>query len=153
MIYFKIEEFLRTNHRGVNNTPDTTEHYDNLVRLVDNLLDPLRMKLGNPIIVTSGYRSKELNDLLIKEGKSASKTSQHMTGQAADIVCYDNRILFDLACTMDSWDQIIYEYGDDYAPDWVHISYVSKEKNRRQILRAVKKNGKTIYTNYTTNKK
>lgn len=136
MKYFSIEELCKTNY-DVDNTPDI-ESKLNLIKLVDNVLDPLREALGMPIKVNSGYRCEELNKKV-----GGSKTSQHKTGCAADITCKDNKKLYELCKTMD-YDQLIWEYGDDEKPYWVHISYAGKD-NRHQELKAVKIKGKTIY--------
>ena len=44
-----------------------------------------------------------------------------------------------------SFDQMIWEFGDDENPDWIHVSYVSEDKNRNRCLRAIKENGRTVY--------
>lgn len=143
--YFSLEEFTKSRlaiQNGIDNTPSIEEE-SNVVSLVKHLLDPVRRMYGKPIIVTSGFRSKELNSLL----KNSSPTSQHMTGQAADIQTVgdkDNKKLFDLLNSMD-FDQLIWEYGTDEQPDWVHVSYVSTAENRHEVLKAVKVGNKTVY--------
>lgn len=106
----------------------------NITALVDNVLDPLREAWGKPLTVTSGYRCPALNKAV-----GGSRTSQHMTGQAADISTgniVDNARLFHLI--IDSklpFDQLIFEKGDiNVGPAWVHVSYRADGKNRRQIL-------------------
>jgi hypothetical protein len=77
-----------------------------------------------------------------------AKTSQHVQAQAADIK-YDggNEVLFNWIRENLDFDQLIWEFGTDKAPSWVHVSY-SNTKNRKQILKAVKYNGKTKYFNF-----
>ena len=136
MKYFTFAEFVRSEtaqKRKIDNTiPDNIK--PNIVALVDNVLDPLRALWGKPLIVNSGYRCPTLN----KELKGSSKTSQHMSGQAADIDAgtrADNKALFHLLINSKlPFDQLIFEAGDiDEGPDWLHISYKSVGHNRRQI--------------------
>ena len=136
MKYFTIAELTRTNH-SENNTPDA-EEVINLVTLVEKVLDPAREEFGQPIKVTSGFRSEEINKKI-----GGAKGSQHMFGQAADIQCSDNKKLFRILADME-FDQLIYEFGTDEQPAWIHVSY-SRKKNRNQILRAKKSKGKTVY--------
>lgn len=86
MKYFSIAEFLRSDAAEkyqVNNIPSDEELLavlNNINALVNNVLDPLRAMISRPIIITSGYRSQRVNELV-----GGSKTSQHLTGKAADI--------------------------------------------------------------------
>jgi len=92
------------------------------------------------IRVSSGYRSPELNKLV-----KGSKSSQHCLGQAADLVVHGrNSDMFMFISQYLTFDQLIWEFGTDSEPDWVHVSY-SDSGNKRQMLRAVKVNGKTKY--------
>lgn len=139
MKYFTIAELTKTTHKGIDNTPND-EQRACLVRLVNNVLDPLREAYGKPIIVTSGYRCQKLNKAV---GGAAS--SQHILGQAADIrskedTPEENKKLFDLIVRLKlPFDQLINEYGYN----WVHVSY--GPRNRRKAMDAVKVNGKTVY--------
>ena len=90
------------------------------------VLDPAREEFGQPIKVTSGFRSEELNKKI-----GGAKNSQHMFGEAADIQCSDNKKLFRILADME-FDQLIYEFGTDDQPAWVHVSY-SRKKNRNQL--------------------
>lgn len=132
MKYFTIKELTESNtanKNNIDNTPNKQEEY-NLIQLVDNILDPLREGYGKPIIVTSGFRCEKLNNLV-----KGSKTSQHKTGQAADIKTVkdtkeENKKLFELIQKLDlPFDQLIDEHNYDY----IHVSY-SSTKNRKQIL-------------------
>lgn len=140
---FTLAELTKTNS-GVPN--DIPEHLiTNLRELVDNVLQPARDALG-PIIVTSGYRSPEVNKAI-----GGSSKSQHCQAQAADLRCKKgNDVLFNWLAENTPFDQMIWEFGDDDAPSWVHCSYSSRQ--RRQLLKAIKVNIngklKTRYTNF-----
>lgn len=113
---------------------------DNITALVVNVLEPLRAHSG-PIVVNSGYRSPAVNKAI-----GGSPSSQHMTGEAADIESPsgDNRKLAELIVKLKlPFDQMILEFGTDERPEWIHVSYSSR--HRRQILRAAKINGTTKY--------
>lgn len=130
--------------RGIDNSP-TNEHLRNLIDISNNVFQPLRDAIGKPIRISSGYRSEKLNKAV-----GGSKTSQHNKGQALDLVAtsgFTNKDIFDYIKNNLEFDQMIWEFGTDNNPDWVHVSYV-KGKNRKQILKALKKNGKTLYINY-----
>ncbi|MBQ4358008.1 MAG: peptidase M15 [Paludibacteraceae bacterium] len=111
---------------GIDNTP-TREALGNLATLVDKVLESLREVDGKPIRVNSGYRCPKLNKAV-----GGSATSQHMTGQAADITGgskAENKKLFDLVRSLRlPFDQLIWEKGGA----WVHVSY--SPRNRRQVL-------------------
>ena len=112
--------------------------------LVESVLQPARDKFKKPIIIASGYRCKELNRLI-----GGATNSQHMTGQAADIKASDpdeNGELFKLIRKeIKDFDQLIWEFGDEDNPAWIHISF-SKTRNRKQVLKAYKLHGKTHYS-------
>lgn len=126
MKYFKLEDFLKTK-TGLPNKPNDVQQA-NLIYLVDNLLDKAREELGSPIIVTSGFRSPAVNKAV-----KGSSTSQHMKGEAADLVCNNNAKLFEILSKM-NFDQLIWEYGTDRCPAWVHVSLKRTGNNRKQIL-------------------
>ena len=131
---------------GIDNTP-TAEHLENFKLLADKVFEPIREHFKTPIFISSGYRSKELNELI-----KGSTTSQHCKGQAIDIDMdggngeVTNRMIFDFIKNKLDFDQLIWEFGTDFNPDWVHVSYV-KGKNRKQKLKAVRSGGKTSYIN------
>lgn len=135
MKYFTIHELTQTTH-GLNVPNDV--QIKNLKLLVEKVLDPAREELKAPIRITSGFRTKEINEII-----GGAKNSQHVNGQAADLVCYDNKKLFLILQGME-FDQLIYEFGNDNQPGWVHVSF-SNVLNRNQVLRARKSKGKTIY--------
>lgn len=126
MRYFSISELCKSEtakQRNIDNVPND-EVIENLNTLVEKVLDPAREALSAPITVTSGYRSPELNSVI-----KGSKTSQHMSGKAADLVCHDNKRLFDLIRYNFEFDQLIWENHGE----WVHVSY-NEGNNRKQVL-------------------
>lgn len=130
MIYFTLEELTKSDTakaRNLDNTPDE-QAIKNLNTLVDNVLDPLRKLYGKPIVVTSGYRSPEVNKAV-----NGSKTSQHALGEAADITGgskTENKKLFNLIKDNLPFDQLI----DEHNYSWVHVSY-RDGRLRKQILK------------------
>ena len=107
--------------------------------LCENVFEPLRIHLNTPIKINSGYRSSQLNKMI-----KGSLTSQHCKGEALDL--HIGAKGFNFIKDKLDFDQLIWEFGNDDNPQWVHVSYSSK--NRKQVLKATKKNGKTIYSNY-----
>ncbi len=140
---FSLQELLLTSNRKFDeeqyNPP--SEIIENLKALCVNVLQPLRDALGTPVNLNSGYRCPSLNRAI-----GGAKNSQHMTGQAADIVDFTNgnEYLFKKIKELNlPFDQII----DEFNFRWVHVSY-DPSRNRRQTLQAQKDaNGKTIYVN------
>ena len=129
MKYFTIKELCHSDtaiKKKIDNTPNS-EIVNNLTQLINNILDPLREKYGKPITVNSGYRCSELNKVL-----RGSATSQHLTGQAADITVgsvQKNRQLFGLILYLDlPFDQLI----DESNFKWIHVSF--SKNPRKQIL-------------------
>ena len=144
-----LAEMIRSEsakRKGISNTP-TEEHLTNMKKLAINVFQPIREHFNIPIHISSGYRSLELNKAI-----KGSKTSQHCTGEAMDIdmdgTTISNAQIFNWIKNNIVFDQMIWEFGTDSNPDWVHVSYESTGKQRKQILKATKKNGKTVYTNY-----
>jgi hypothetical protein len=131
---------------GIDNTP-TAEHLENFKLLADKVFEPIREHFKTQIFISSGYRSKALNSFI-----KGSASSQHCTGQAIDIDMdgsngeVTNRMVFDFIKNKLDFDQLIWEFGTDFNPDWVHVSYV-KGKNRKQKLKAIRSGGKTSYIN------
>lgn len=131
MKYFTLRELTKSEtaiRHGINNSPNKKSQ-QNLEKLVEFILDPLREAYGKPIVVTSGYRCEKLNRIL-----GGVRTSQHVKGEAADIRSVEdtpeeNKKIFDLIKDLDlPFDQLINEYGYD----WIHVSY--SNDNRKQIL-------------------
>lgn len=134
--HFTLEEMLESDTAaalGIKNEP-TKQHKANLKALAVHLLEPIREKWGGAIVVSSGYRSKELNDVIPR----ASKTSQHCKGEAADIRPLDGRKLelFNMIKVSGlPFDQLINEYPDkNGVPSWIHVSFTTSRKNRGQVL-------------------
>jgi hypothetical protein len=129
--------------KGINNTP-IGEHLANFKLLAEKIFEPIREHFGVPILISSGYRSKELNSAI-----GGSLTSQHCQGEAIDIdmdgTTITNAQVFNYIKDNLNFDQLIWEFGTDKNPDWVHVSYESSGKQRKQILKAIKSGGKTSY--------
>ena len=129
--------------RGIDNTPSEIQVLS-MKLLADKIFEPLRKFVGGPIKVNSFFRSVALNEAI---GGAAS--SQHCKGQAIDI---DDVYGRKTNAEMYKWiqenldyDQMIWEFGTDTQPNWIHVSYVSKEENRNKCLKAYKEHGKTKY--------
>ena len=127
----------------IDNTP-TQEHKNNMVKLAEEVFEPLRAYVGGPVKINSFYRSLDLNKAI-----GGSSKSQHCHGQAIDIDDTYGRAtnaeMFQFIRENLDYDQMIWEFGDDDNPSWVHVSYVSEDKNRNRCLKAYKENGKTKY--------
>ena len=129
--------------RGIDNVPNI-EQLSNMRLLAEEVFEPLRAYVGGPIKINSFFRCPELNTAI-----GGSSSSQHCKGQAIDI---DDTFGNMTNAEMYHWikdnldfDQMIWEFGDDDNPDWVHISYVSQDENRNRCLKAYRKEGKTKY--------
>jgi hypothetical protein len=121
---------------GLKNEPDDAT-LDAMKAVAENCFEPLREWYGKPLRITSFYRSFRLNVFI-----GGSINSQHCRGEAIDISAFDkkdNAKLFEWAKNNLLFDQLIWEYGDDEAPAWVHISYKSNGINRNQVLRIPRK--------------
>jgi len=146
----EVSKSLTATRRGIDNEPKG-EHLTALINLANNVFQPIRDHFGKPIFVSSGYRSPELNKAI-----GGSKTSQHCKGEAIDIdndarEYPSNADIFWYIYDHLEFDQMIWEFGDDKNPSWVHVSYKS-EGNRKQVLRASKSKGRTVYTNFQDNR-
>ena len=116
----------------------------NMKTIAEKVFEPLREWVGGPIAINSFYRSPKLNSAI-----GGSTTSQHCIGCALDIDdnygYKTNKEMYHYIQENLDYDQMIWEFGDLDNPDWVHISYISEDANRRRCLRAYKKNGRTRY--------
>lgn len=132
--------------KGISNMP-TEAHIENFKLLAEKVFQPIRDHFGVPIHISSGYRSKALNESI-----KGSSTSQHCSGEAIDIdmdgTAIKNAEIFNFIKDNLEFDQLIWEFGTDANPDWVHVSYESTGKQRKQILKAKKVGGKTTYVPY-----
>ncbi len=133
-----LQEAIKSNtatRLGIKNEPEQWE-INNLRAVAENVFQPIRDHFGVPIGVSSGYRSKALNKAI-----GGSRYSQHMIGEALDIDAdiygkVTNAEIFNYIKNNLEWDQMIWEFGDDEEPNWVHVSYKEAGRNRKQIKRA-----------------
>jgi zinc D-Ala-D-Ala carboxypeptidase len=143
---FTLGEMIQSQtaiRKGIDNTPNGDQIL-NLIDLCENVLQPLRDHIG-AIYISSGFRSQKLNVAI-----GGSTTSQHcaLNGAAADIDMGEkNREIFEYIKNELPFDQLIWEFGNEECPSWVHVSY-KEGKNRKQILKAVKENGRTKYKQF-----
>ena len=132
--------------RGIENVPND-EQLDNMYKVAEFIFEPLRLYVGGPIKITSFFRSPKVNIAI-----GGSTKSQHCQGQAIDVDDVfgykSNYEMFNYIRENLDFDQLIYEFGSNDNPDWVHCSYVSKKDNRNRVLRAIRENGKTRYELY-----
>jgi zinc D-Ala-D-Ala carboxypeptidase len=135
---FTLEEFLVSQtaaRHGIDMTPPQ-EVIDNLRRLCEKVLQPLRERAGSPVIISSGYRPRVLNDII-----GGSKTSAHPFGRAADVRVIDMTPLETCELIVDmglEFDQLIHEFGR-----WVHVGI--SDEPRSELLTAVNEDGRTRY--------
>jgi zinc D-Ala-D-Ala carboxypeptidase len=124
---------------GITNVP-TEEHLKAMMLLTEKVFEPLRKAFNKPIGISSFYRSYGLNKAI-----GGATSSQHCLGEAIDLDTdtFNNEIFYWIKNNL-VFDQLIWEFGDTNSPDWVHVSY-SEKGNRKQVLRAIKRNGKTEY--------
>jgi zinc D-Ala-D-Ala carboxypeptidase len=129
--------------RDIINNPNA-EQMENMVTIAEEVFEPLRMWVGGPVKINSFFRSPELNKAIGGSGKS-----QHCHGQAIDLDDTFGRAtnaeMFEFIKEHLDFDQMIWEFGDDENPNWVHVSYVSEKENRNRCLKAYKENGRTNY--------
>lgn len=128
---------------GLDNTP-SDEILDNMRFVATKVFDRIRAHFGKPIAVTSFYRSFPVNKAI-----GGSTTSQHCLGQAIDIDGdklggVKNSDIFKYIKDNLDFDQLIWEFGNNEEPDWVHVS-LRHGVNRRDIKKAVRIGGKTVY--------
>ena len=129
--------------RGIDNTPNNDQLLK-MVSVAEEVFEPLRAYVGGPIKINSFFRCPELNTAI-----GGSSKSHHCKGQAVDIDDTFGRMtnaeMYNFIKDNLEFDQIIWEFGDDDNPDWVHVSYVSPKDNRNRCLKAYRENGKTKY--------
>jgi len=144
--HISFQEAIKSNtalRRGINNEPDDYQ-ITNMVGIAHNVFEPLREYVGGPIKINSMFRCEELNRAI-----GGSSRSQHCEGRAIDLDdtfgYKTNAEMFEYIRSNLSFDQLIWEFGDDNNPAWVHVSYISEDENRGRVMRAEKINGKTQY--------
>ena len=131
---------------GIKNEPHDDWVSEHLRSVAENIFQPLRDGLGVPIYVSSGYRSPELNTAI-----GGSSRSQHMEGRALDLDAdvfgdTSNCDIFHYIKNNLTFDQLIWEFGDESSPDWVHVSFIYDGPNRCRCLKACRDDqGKTYY--------
>ena len=126
----------------IDNKP-TDDILKKMVVVAEEVFEPLREWAKHPINVNSFYRSPKLNAAL-----NGSKSSSHMSGEAIDISTLGKKTngeLFDYIRQNLEFDQLIYEFGNDENPRWIHVSYKNKKDNRNDVLRAKYKGGRATY--------
>ena len=144
--HITYKEAVRSNtalRLNINNIPNDYE-ISNMVGIASNVFEPLREYVGGPIRINSFYRCEELNRAI-----GGSSRSQHCQGRAIDLDDTfghkTNAEMFNYIKNNLNFDQLIWEFGDDTNPDWVHVSFVSNDENRGRCLKAEKVNGRTSY--------
>lgn len=145
--HFRLHEFTKSQtatRNDIDNTPSDKE-VKALKALCENVLEKIRAEFG-PIRISSGFRSKELNKAI-----GGSNTSQHSKGEAADIEVANvsNQVLAEWIAANCNFDQLILEFHvpqEGASSGWVHVSWVGANANRKEILRASRVKGKTVYT-------
>jgi len=129
--------------KGIDNTPSEAQ-VTAMKLLAEKIFEPLRKWVGGPIKVNSFFRSEALNESI-----GGASSSQHCKGQAIDIDDVygkkTNADMYHWIQTNLDYDQMIWEFGTDMQPNWIHVSYVSEEKNRNKCLKAYKEHGRTKY--------
>ena len=127
----------------IDNTPND-EQLSNMKILAEELFEPLRERVGEPILVNSFFRCENLNRAI-----GGSSRSQHCEGRAIDLDDTfghkTNAEMFNYIKDNLDFDQLIWEFGNNNNPDWVHVSFISLDENRGRVMKAVKENGKTSY--------
>jgi zinc D-Ala-D-Ala carboxypeptidase len=142
---FTLEEMIKSEtalRHGMDNTPGENE-IGNLKLLCEKVLQPVRDHFGKGVKVNSGFRHPDVNQKV-----GGSRTSDHTRGQASDIEIpgVPNAELAEWIKDNLEFRQLILEFYTPGVPDsgWVHVSYVA-EDNKKEVLTATKKDGKTVY--------
>ncbi len=128
---------------GIENVPNDYE-LQNMELIAEKVFEPLRQAVNGPIKINSFFRCEELNKAI-----GGSSRSQHCQGRAIDIddvygYVSNSYMYYYIKDNLD-FDQLIWEFGTDTEPDWVHVSYVDSDSNRKRCLLAYKEDGKTKY--------
>jgi zinc D-Ala-D-Ala carboxypeptidase len=144
--HLSLKEVTKSNtatRLGISNKP-TSEHLENLKLIAENVFEPIREHFKKPIGISSGYRSQRLNKAV-----KGSATSDHCKGQALDIDAdifggLTNKEIFDFIKDNLEFKQLIWEYGNEKNPNWIHVSF-DPNNNKKQVLVTLKGGG---YANY-----
>jgi len=143
-----LNEVTKSNtaeRRGIDNSP-TEAHIKNLKYIAEEVFQPLRDNFGVPIYISSGYRSPALNEAI-----GGSPRSFHSHGMALDLD-QDNRnkgvsncdVFYYIKDNL-QFTELIWEFGDEYEPNWVHVAIAPGREDEKKIKIAEKINGKTKY--------
>ena len=148
--HISYKEATRSNtalRLGIENIPNEYQ-LQNMEMVAKHVFEPLRVAIDAPIKINSFFRCEELNKAI-----GGSTKSQHCQGRAIDIDDYygnvSNAFMYHYIKDNLDCDQLIWEFGTDENPDWVHVSYVDGDSNRQRCLRAIRENGKTKYIDIT----
>ena len=132
---------------GIENIPNEYQ-LQNMEMVAKKVFEPLREAVDAPIKINSFFRCEELNKAI-----GGSSKSQHCQGRAIDIDDIyghvSNAFMYYYIKDNLDFDQLIWEFGTDDSPDWVHVSYVDEDSNRKRCLKAYRENGKTKYIDIT----
>jgi zinc D-Ala-D-Ala carboxypeptidase len=132
---------------GIENVPNEYE-LQNMEMVAKKVFEPLREAVDAPIKINSFFRCEELNKAI-----GGSTKSQHCQGRAIDIDdvygSVSNAFMYYYIKDNLDFDQLIWEFGTDHNPDWVHVSYVDGDSNRKRCLKAFREDGKTKYIDIT----
>ena len=140
----EVTKSVTASRLGINNEPDDWA-VQNLQAIAECIFQPVRNAFGTPIFVSSGYRSEDLNVAI-----GGSKRSQHIQGRALDLDadvfggCTNGEIFRYILNNLE-FDQLIWEFGDEDNPDWVHVSYVRDGLNRGRCLKALRDDRGKVY--------
>lgn len=144
--HISYKEGIKSNtalRMGIDNIPSTYEQ-QNMEIVAEKIFEPLREWVGGPIRINSFFRCEDLNRAI-----GGSSRSQHCEGRAIDLDDVHgyktNAEMFNYIKNNLNFDQLIWEFGSDENPDWIHVSYISDDGNRKRVMRAEKINGKTNY--------
>tara|TARA_R100000278_G_scaffold106785_1_gene83366 strand:+ start:273 stop:734 length:462 start_codon:yes stop_codon:yes gene_type:complete len=143
-VSYREGTYSRTGERlDLDNTPNE-EQLKCMKAIAEDVFEPLRKWVGGPIKINSFFRGEPVNTAI-----GGSKRSQHMKGQAIDIDDTfghkTNAEMYHYIKDNLDFDQLIWEFGTDDNPNWVHVSYVTHRDNRKKLTIAKKVNGKTKY--------
>ena len=143
-VSWKEGTYSRTGERlDLDNTPNE-DQLKCMKAIAENIFEPLREWVGGPVKINSFFRGEPVNTAI-----GGSTRSQHMKGQAIDIddtfKHKTNAEMFHFIKDNLDFDQLIWEFGTDDNPNWVHVSYVTHRDNRKKLTIAKKINGKTKY--------
>ena len=132
---------------GIENIPNEYE-LQNMEMVAKKVFEPLREAVDAPIKINSFFRCEELNKAI-----GGSSKSQHCQGRAIDIDDIyghvSNAFMYYYIKDNLDFDQLIWEFGTGDSPDWVHVSYVDEDSNRKRCLKAYREDGKTKYIDIT----